>query len=131
MEIPSWCSHAQRTKHDVLLLQASLPVQRHDSPLKNYTFNGVIWYQGESNVSRRNEYASLLTAMIADWRRTFNRQDLPFYIVELADFLSKDDIDGRKAWAEMRQEQAKAAKQNTHTTLIKTVTWVNGMISIH
>ena len=89
------------------------------APLKNYTFNGVIWYQGESNVSRRNEYASLLTAMIADWRRTFNRPNLPFYIVELADFLSKDDIDGRKAWAEMRQEQAKAAKQNTHTTLIK------------
>lgn len=89
------------------------------APLKNYTFNGVIWYQGESNVSRRNEYASLLTAMIADWRRTFDRQDLPFYIVELADFLSKDDIDGRKAWAEMRQEQAMAAKQNTHTTLIK------------
>ena len=89
------------------------------APLKNYTFNGVIWYQGESNVSRRNEYASLLTAMIADWRRTFNRPNLPFYIVELADFLSKDDIDGRKAWAEMRQEQAKAAEQNTHTTLIK------------
>lgn len=89
------------------------------APLKNYTFNGVIWYQGESNVSRRNEYASLLTAMIADWRRTFDRPNLPFYIVELADFLSKDDIDGRKAWAEMRQEQAKAAEQNTHTTLIK------------
>lgn len=89
------------------------------APLKNYTVNGVIWYQGESNVARRNEYASLLTAMIADWRRTFNNQQLPFYIVELADFLAKDDTEGRKAWAEMRQEQAKAAQTNTHTTLIK------------
>lgn len=89
------------------------------APLKNYAVRGAIWYQGESNVSRRNEYASLLTAMIADWRRTFNNPELPFYIVELADFLHKDDINGRKAWAEMRQEQAKAADMNTHATLIK------------
>lgn len=89
------------------------------APLKNYAVRGAIWYQGESNVSRRNEYVSLLTAMIADWRRTFNNPELPFYIVELADFLHKDDINGRKAWAEMRHEQAKAADMNTHATLIR------------
>ncbi len=89
------------------------------APLKNYAVRGAIWYQGESNVSRRNEYASLLTAMITDWRRTFNNPELPFYIVELADFLHKNDINGRKEWAEMRQEQAKAAEMNTHATLIK------------
>lgn len=89
------------------------------APLSHYRIKGAIWYQGESNVSRRNEYAALLTAMIADWRRTFNSPDLPFYIVELADFLHKDDIGGRKAWAEMRQEQAKVAETNAHTTLIR------------
>lgn len=89
------------------------------APLRNYAVRGVVWYQGESNVGRRNEYAALLTAMIADWRRTFGNAGLPFYIVELADFLSKDDIGGRKAWAEMRQEQAKAARMNTHATLIR------------
>lgn len=89
------------------------------APLRNYAVRGVVWYQGESNVGRRNEYAALLTAMIADWRRTFGNAGLPFYIVELADFLSKDDIGGRKAWAEMRQEQAKAARMNTNATLIR------------
>ncbi len=89
------------------------------SPLRNYRISGVVWYQGESNVARRNEYAALLTAMIADWRRTFQDEELPFYIVELADFLSKEDIGGRKAWAEMRQEQAKAAQNNAHAKLIK------------
>lgn len=89
------------------------------APLRNYAVRGVVWYQGESNVGRRNEYASLLTAMITDWRRTFGNAGLPFYIVELADFLSKDDIGGRKAWAEMRQEQTKAAEMNTNTTLIR------------
>ena len=85
------------------------------APLQNYSIRGVLWYQGESNVSRRNEYVALLSAMIADWRRTFSQSELPFHIVELADFLSKDDLDGRRAWAEMRQEQAKAAAVNSNT----------------
>ena len=83
------------------------------APLQHYTLRGTVWYQGESNVSRRNEYATLLTTMIADWRRTFGQPELPFYIVELADYLSKEDIGGRKAWAEMRLEQAKAAQSHS------------------
>lgn len=88
-------------------------------PLQNYGIRGVIWYQGESNVSRRNEYAALLTAMMTDWRRTFGNDRLPFYIVELADFLHPNDAGGRRAWAEMRAEQAKAAEMNVHATLIR------------
>lgn len=89
------------------------------APLKDFAVRGVIWYQGESNVDRRNEYAALLTAMITDWRRTFGNSELPFYIVELADFLSKEDTGGRKAWAEMRGEQARVAETNRYTRLIR------------
>ena len=89
------------------------------SPLRNLNFQGVLWYQGESNVERRNEYAALLGEMIHDWRKTFNDFDLPFYIVELAEFLHKDDVQGRKAWEEMREEQAKAAKTDRYAVLIK------------
>ena len=88
------------------------------APLKNCSFKGVVWYQGESNVSNRNEYCNLLTAMITDWRNTFSDNYLPFYIIELADFLHHDDP-GRKAWAEFREVQAQVAKQNYNTTLIK------------
>ena len=89
------------------------------APLQNYGIRGVLWYQGESNIDRRNEYAALLTAMIADWRSTFGNPELPFYIVELADFLSRDDVSGRQAWAEMRKEQAKVAETNRNTRLIR------------
>ena len=89
------------------------------APLQNYGIRGVLWYQGESNVDRRNEYAALLTALIADWRNTFGNPELPFYIVELADFLSRDDVSGRQAWAEMRKEQAKVAETNRNTRLIR------------
>ena len=89
------------------------------APLRHCVFRGVIWYQGEANVERRNEYAALLSAMMADWRRTFAAPSLPFYIVELADFLPYDDVEGRRAWAEMREVQARAASADEHATLIK------------
>ena len=34
-------------------------------------FDGTIWYQGESNVGRHQQYRELLPAMIADWRDAF------------------------------------------------------------
>ena len=56
--------------------------------------------------------------MITDWRRIFSDNYLPFYIIELADFLHHDDP-GSTAWAEFRDVQAQVAKQNYNTTLIK------------
>ncbi len=89
------------------------------APLFNVPFAGAVWYQGESNVGNRDEYAAKLTAMIADWRKGFNDPDMPFYIVELADFLHPSDTGGRRAWAEMRAVQAAVADADAHATLIR------------
>lgn len=119
MEVSFGSPDARCSGDDVLCYKPVCLYNAMIAPLKNYGICGALWYQGESNVSRRNEYAALLSAMISDWRRTFNSEQLPFYIVELADFLAKNDIQGRKAWAEMRHEQARAAQMNTNTYLIK------------
>ena len=89
------------------------------SPLFNYPVEGVVWYQGESNVSNRELYFDMLTAMIKDWREGYSNENVPFYIVELADFLHPDDKSGRQAWAEMREQQKKVAQADPHATLIK------------
>lgn len=89
------------------------------APLKGLKFSGVVWYQGESDVDGRNVYADLLKKMTADWRRTFSDGELPFYIVELADFLHKDDVKGRQAWAEMREQQAIGAAESGNAVLIR------------
>ena len=88
-------------------------------PVRKFGYRAVLWYQGESNVGRWNEYAALLTQMTGCWRKAFNDEDLPFYIVELADFLHEDDVSGREAWARMREEQARAVSMNRHTRLIR------------
>jgi sialate O-acetylesterase len=53
------------------------------APLLPYAIRGVIWYQGESNARRAQQYRTLFPAMIADWRRAWG-QDFPFLFVQIA-----------------------------------------------
>ncbi len=45
-------------------------------------------------------------------------ENLPFYVVELADFLAPDDS-GHTDWAALRKQQVRAAQENMYVTLIK------------
>jgi sialate O-acetylesterase len=56
------------------------------NPLIPTTIRGVIWYQGESNAFRAEQYARLLPMMIADWRSRFGQGEFPFYLVQLANY---------------------------------------------
>ena len=56
------------------------------APLHDVQFRGVLWYQGESNNGRGEQYAKLFPTMIADWRQFFNKPELPFYFVQLAPY---------------------------------------------
>ena len=62
-------------------------------PASRYTVAGILWFQGESNISIAcYDYADRLTAMAAQWRRDFGRGDIPFLIVELQPY---DYYDGQ------------------------------------
>ena len=56
------------------------------APLIPYTIRGAIWYQGESNVGRAEQYATIMPTLIEDWRTRFGLGDFPFYMVQLAPF---------------------------------------------
>ena len=73
------------------------------APLVPFALRGVIWYQGESNVSRAVQYRRLFPAMIADWRARWGRGDFPFYFVQIAPFAYLDDLGEA---AELREAQA-------------------------
>lgn len=53
-------------------------------PIVPYAIKGVIWYQGESNSIRANDYTHVFTQMINSWRKEWNRGDFPFYFVQIA-----------------------------------------------
>lgn len=89
------------------------------APMSLLPFRGVVWYQGESDVDIRDRYCGLMKTLIADWRETFRDPELPFYIVELADFLHPSDKGGRAAWQEMRDAQRRAAEETDRAYWIK------------
>ncbi|MCP3904975.1 MAG: hypothetical protein GY715_15230, partial [Planctomycetes bacterium] len=56
------------------------------APLAPYAIRGVVWYQGESNRRRPDQYHRLFPALIEDWRRQWGQDLLPFYFVQIAPF---------------------------------------------
>jgi sialate O-acetylesterase len=56
------------------------------APLVPFHIAGAIWYQGESNIGRSAEYATLFPAMITDWRKHWGIGDFPFYYVQIAPY---------------------------------------------
>ena len=95
------------------------------APLVPYAIRGVIWYQGESNVGRGEQYETLFPAMIRSWRRAWAtnervaservsgatsigevpNSEMPFYYVQIAPY-NYDDPTGN-ATAELREAQRK------------------------
>src|SRR5206468_95257 len=55
-------------------------------PLVPYGIKGVIWYQGESNAGRAEQYRKLFPTMIRDWRTRWKQGEFPFLFVQLANF---------------------------------------------
>jgi sialate O-acetylesterase len=75
-------------------------------PLAPYGIRGAIWYQGESNADRAEQYRTLLPLMISDWRRLWGQGEFPFYIVQLANFMARGSQPEESMWAELREAQA-------------------------
>ena len=81
------------------------------NPLVPFAFQGVLWYQGEANVSRAKQYQIAFPLMINDWRTKWKQGDFPFYFVQLATF---DEYGGNSKngskWAELREAQTETLK---------------------
>ena len=97
-------------------------------PLAPYAINGVVWYQGESNTGNPAPYADHLKKLMGSWRDRWNDQQMPFVIVQLANY------DGRQqtgfprpitpqtepvnsGWAQLREAQRVVAKADAKAEL--------------
>lgn len=86
-------------------------------PLRAGSFAGVIWYQGEANVGRAQQYRTLFPALIADWRTAFRAPELPFLFVQIAPFR----YDGDRGEAARQREAQLAALALPHTGVAVTM----------
>ena len=100
---PAPVSPVQSSSYPTVLFNAMV------KPWTAFPIKGVIWYQGEANVGRPEQYGDLFPALITDWRRQW-RSDFPFYFVQLANFMESKEIQPDSEWAALREAQTKALK---------------------
>lgn len=100
---PAPVSPIQSSSYPTVLFNAMV------KPWTAFPIKGVIWYQGEANVGRSEQYGDLFPALITDWRRQW-RSNFPFYFVQLANFMESKKIQPNSEWAALREAQTKALK---------------------
>lgn len=93
--------HHGRLRGDIFSAKESTKGSQHDEPdsalqcddppIVPFAMRGVIWYQGESNVREPEQYRELFPTLITDWRKEWQRGDFPFYYVQIAPFVYKQE----------------------------------------
>lgn len=84
------------------------------APLTPFAIKGAIWYQGETNASRAQQYRTLMPEMIKSWRADWSQGDFPFYQVQLANYRDPQPAPGESDWAELREAQMLAGETLPH-----------------
>jgi len=97
------------------------------NPLVNYPVKGAIWYQGEANVGRADQYAKIFPMLITNWREAWNNEALSFYFVQIAPYVYSG-VDSTES-AVLRGAQEKAL-QLPNTGMVVTLD-VATVMNIH
>lgn len=82
------------------------------APLQPYAIAGVIWYQGEANASRADQYQKLFPALIRTWREAWGQKDLPFLFVQIAPY--------HQMTPEIREAQLRVWQNDPRTAMVVT-----------
>ncbi len=88
------------------------------APITDFPIRGAIWYQGEANLDRADQYRTLFPTLIKDWRQQFGVGDFPFYFVQLAPH--RWEQKPPELLAEIRDAQLNTLKSVTNTRMIVT-----------
>lgn len=109
---PGWCDTASALYNGMIF------------GLTKCDIKGIVWYQGETNGRTSIEamrYRRLLPAMIASWRKAWGASDLPFYIVQIANFKARSPEPTESNWAEVREVQRQTAELLPPSGLVVTI----------
>ncbi|HEX8145519.1 MAG TPA: sialate O-acetylesterase [Pyrinomonadaceae bacterium] len=91
------------------------------APLIPFSIRGAVWYQGESNEERAQQYGILLPTMIRAWRERWGVGDFPFGIVQLPNYRDPKPEPADEAWSHIREAQRRTVLSTPKTGLIVTI----------
>lgn len=79
-----------------------------------YSISGVVWYQGESDATEAEAYfyADELSELIRIWRNDFCDDNLPFIVIQIADFVKRADLAWKdNGWPLIQKAQLEVASR--------------------
>ena len=122
VDVPTGARHGDRTDRLYSQWNGDSVLYKYTFlPIVPFSFNSVIWYQGESNTSveEGKVYTELLSRMIDAWREDLLDKDLPFVIIEICDF----DVRNEDGWRAIQtcQQAIQGIKVNVKTVTSKDV----------
>ncbi len=89
----------------------SVPTIVHNAmiaPLAPYGLRGILWYQGEADISRAADYRQLFPRLIESWRADFAQPGVPFLFVQLPAYGRDKAVVADSGIADLRAAQAAA-----------------------
>ena len=110
IELPSKIDLKRKQQTPTALYNAML------YPFIGYGIKGAIWYQGEANRERANNYNNLMTSLISSWRTQWNQGDFPFYFAQIAPYNY-----GKTNSAYLREAQLKTSLTLNNTGMAVTL----------
>lgn len=90
-------------------------------PLIPFAIHGAVWYQGESNEARAEQYGMLLPVMISAWRDRWKQGEFPFGIVQLPNYRQPKTEPEESPWSFIREAQRRTALYTRNAGLIVTI----------
>ena len=115
---PEWQAWQKRVKDDPKTHPRnkvpSYLYERMVKPIIPFPIKGILWYQGEGNAGRAEEQKKLLPAMVADWRKSWGNEQLPFFFVQLARYEAAN-------WHSFRQAQLECWRTIPHSHMAVTI----------
>jgi sialate O-acetylesterase len=97
------------------------------NPIVNYKIRGAIWYQGEANVGRADQYEKIFPLMIQNWRNAWKEKDFPFYFVQIAPYV----YSGVDSCASVLLREAQAKSLSTPNTGMVVTLDIATVMNIH
>src|SRR5882672_6518382 len=83
------------------------------APLIPYSLRGAVWYQGESNEARAQQYGLLMPTMIKAWRDRWGQGAFPFGVIQLPNYRDSRAEPADEAWSHLREAQRRTERKGT------------------
>ncbi|WP_069658802.1 sialate O-acetylesterase [Arcticibacter eurypsychrophilus] len=111
-------------KKDSIIEKSRTPTTLYNGmiyPIVGYGIKGCIWYQGESNNGRPDQYEKLFAAMVNQWRTEWGGTQFPFYFAQIAPYtyVTPTSVNQGKKFnsAYLRDAQRKSVAQIPNTDM--------------